>query len=661
MKTKPENIKLIVIDFLCGAGGVTSGFEEAKIRAQKIAKVIAGLNHDEIAIDSHGSNFLHVKHFIKDLREIDFADLQKLIDFYRKRYPGAKIVFWFSLECTNFSKAKGGLPRNADSRTLAEELIYKRNGSDRRKLTPGYVPYFMPDYVMIENVEEFMSWGPLDENGKPISKRNGSDYVKWCNKIQSFGYRFEHEIINAADLGAYTSRKRYFGIFAKHGLPIAFPEATHAKNPQKQGMFGKLEKWKAVRDVLDLNDHGKSIFGRKKDLSEKTLARIYAGLVKYIAGGKEAFLLKYNSINKETGKHVPPGIDEPCPTIAVQNRLGIVQPQFISKYFSGKPEGKNISVEGPAGTVKCIDGQALVSTEFIIQSHGGDPTKRISTVDSPSRTVTAIDNKSLIQPQFFVKYHGKWDDSSSVEKPLGTITTKEREAFITAQFIDKQYSGEANHQSVDQPAGSVLANDKHALVTSQFIEIKHSQGKQHQSIDNPSGSITTVTKENLITAEPFIVDSHFKGNASSIEKPLPTITANRKWHYLVNPQWGVNSGSSIDDPCFTIIARLDKTPPYIVTTEEGFLAIEIFKTDTDHTRKIKEFMAMYGIIDIKMRMLKVNELLKIQGFPEGYILKGNQADQKKFIGNAVVPLVAQRMAEALAVKLIEIEEKEEAA
>lgn len=575
MSSENENIQLVVIDFLCGAGGVSSGFEQAEIRRQRIAKVIAGLNHDEVAVDSHLSNFLHVEHFIEDVRKVDINDLIRIIAQYKIIYPNAKLVLWFSLECTNFSRAKGGLPRNADSRMLAHQVFrfMKLN----------------PDYIMIENVEEFMSWGPLDINGKPISKRNGSDYVKWCNEVQTYGYRFEHAMLNAADFGAYTSRKRYFGIFAQHGLPIAWPVPTHAKNPQKEGMFGKLEKWKAVREVLDLDDHGKSIFGRKKDLSEKTYARIYAGLVKYIAGGKDAFLLKYNSINKETGKHVPPGIDEPCPTIAAQSRLGVVQPQFISKYFSGKPEGKNITLNGPAGTIKTIDSQALISTNFI------------------------------------AAYYGNGDNVHSTEGPAPTIRTKDGAALISAQFIDKQFSGDANHQSVDQPAGSILINDKHALVS----------------------------------AEKFIMNPQFNNVGSSLDQPLPTITANRKWHYLINPSWYGNNGS-IDAPCCTVVARQDKAPLYLVTTEEGFLAIEVFATDSEYIKKIKEFMGLYGIIDIKMRMLKVNELLKIQGFPEGYILKGTQADQKKFIGNSVVPLVVKKIAEAISEKLI-AEEKHVAA
>jgi DNA (cytosine-5)-methyltransferase 1 len=142
----------------------------------------------------------------------------------------------------------------------------------------------------------------------------------------------------------------------------------------------------------------------------------------------------------------------------------------------------------------------------------------------------------------------------------------------------------------------------------------------------------------------------------SIEQPLGVITANRKHHYLMNPQY-INNGGSIDKPCFTLIARMDKMPPYLVMTEHGEVAIEVYETDTQCMKKIKSFMALYGIVDIKMRMLMVLELLKIQGFPDGYHLAGTQADQKKFIGNSVHPLMPEKWTYALSEKLLRADGK----
>lgn len=141
------------------------------------------------------------------------------------------------------------------------------------------------------------------------------------------------------------------------------------------------------------------------------------------------------------------------------------------------------------------------------------------------------------------------------------------------------------------------------------------------------------------------MNTNYGNIGSSVDNPLQTITANRKWHYLMNPQFA-SKGGSIDKPCFTLIARMDKMPPYIVTTEQG-IGIEVYESDSPMTRKIKEFMAMYGIVDIKMRMLKIPELKRIMGFPSDYELKGTKTEQKKFIGNAVEVGMAKALCEAL--------------
>ena len=477
-------MKLLYIDLFCGAGGTSTGVEMATFNGNKCADVIACVNHDANAIASHAANHPRALHFTEDIRTLKLSPLIGHTERLRLLYPDAYLVLWASLECTNFSKAKGGLPRNADSRTLAEHLF-------------RYIEALNPDYIQIENVEEFMSWGDMDENGHPISKDKGKSYVRWVNNVCKYGYYFDWRILNAADYGAYTSRKRFFGQFARLGLPVAFPKATHAKCPTKyeHSLFpnGIIQPWKPVREVLDLNDEGESIFGRKKPLVEKTLKRIYAGLIKFVAGGKEAFIIKWNSMNNKTGKYIPPSMDEPSPTVATQNRLGLAKVMFLSKQFGSDPAGNNISVK------------------------------------------------------------------------------------------------------------------------------------------------------------PWIMNTNYGNIGSSIDDPSQTITANRKFHYLMIPQFACQGGS-IDKPCFTLIARMDKMPPYLVSTKEG-LAIEVFETDSPTTIQIKEFMALYGIADIRMRMLRIPELKRIMGFTEDYTLIGTLAEQKKFIGNAVEVNMARVLCEALFEKL----------
>ncbi len=552
-----SDIELFVIDLFCGAGGLSEGVEEARLDGNRCAKVVCCVNHDKNAILSHDANIPDALHFIEDIRTLELSPISTIVERIRQLYPDAMIMLHASLECTNFSKAKDGQPRDADSRTLAEHLF-------------RYIDVIDPDYIQIENVEEFMSWGDMDEKGKPISMDKGRLYQKWVRNVKKYGYNFEHRILNAADFGAYTTRKRFFGIFAKKSLPIVFPEPTHCKGG-RQDMFSKLEKWKPVKEVLDFSDEGTTIF-REKPLAEKTLERIYAGLIKFVAGGKDAFLVKYNSMSR-TGKYNAPGIDEPCPVVATQGRLGVAQVCFLSKQFSGHPESKNVSVEEPAGAITCKDHHVFVSA-----------------------------------------YYGN-GHNHSVDLPVPTVTTKDRFALVESSFLDMQY-------------GNGIP----------------------MSINVPAGTVTTNPKFNIVTCKPWIMNTAFSNIGSSIDEPSQTITANRKWHYLMNPQFN-SAGGSVDNPCFTLIARMDKMPPYLVTTESGQVAIEIYETDSPMTRKIKEFMAMYGIVDIKMRMLRISELKRIMGFPENYVLVGTQADQKKFIGNAVEVTQAKKNTEALCKRL----------
>ena len=319
------------------------------------------------------------------------------------------------------------------------------------------------------------------------------------------------------------------------------------------------------------------------------MSRIYAGLIKFVAGGKDAFLVKWNSWSRN-GTYNAPGTDEPCPVVSTQNRLGVAQVSFLSKAYSGDPMSKNISLDGPAGTITCKDHHAFITTYY------------------------------------------KNGTNYSVEQPCPTLTCKDRVAFIDMQYGNGTPSG----------------------------------------IDNPAQTVTTNPKHQLVSCEPWIMNTNFNNVGSSINESFPTITANRKWHYLMNPQYK-SVGGNVDKPCFTLIERMDKMPPYLVEaetngnilpfirqTKEG-LIYEIYDTDSEMTKKIKEFMAIYGIVNITMRMLRIPELKRIMGFPENYILVGSQADQKKFIGNAVEVTMARVLCEGLVKRLKDVRNKKQIA
>lgn len=597
----PEEIEFLVIDLFCGAGGTSTGF----LNANGKALVIACINHDAKAIESHWLNHPEVLHFEEDIRTVNLSPLVELLAKYRVIYPNAKVILWASLECTNFSKAKGGQPRDADSRTLAEHL-------DR------YIIALDPDYVQIENVVEFMSWGPLNDKGKPVSKKSGSDWLKWCKHIDSFGYRNEWKELNSADFGAYTSRNRLFGCFAKHGLPIAWPQSTHAKKPIDNGMFGNVKKWMPVKDVLDLNDEGISIFNRKKPLVDASLERIEAGLIKFVAGGKEAFLMQYNSGSVENRvistespcnaiptnnrfalastfilkynsmasngdkKHCVSSVENPLPVISCQPRMNAC---FISKSFSGRPAGKVIPVTGPAGTITTVSGQSLVTAQpFIMNTNF----KNVgNSIDEPAKTLLASRHYPyVVNPKFLASYYGNGDNIRSVTEPCPTIPTKDRCSLINPVFIQREYKTATN-----------------------------------TSINEPIGSLLTVPKANLVKS------------------------------FILNPSHGGHC-TGTDVPCVVIVARQDKAPLYLVQFATDLnVSIPVYDDDSEVMIRIKKFMALYGLSDIKMRMLKVSELLPIQGFPKDYLLAGNQTDQKKFIGNSVVPQVVTAWCLAMASKL----------
>jgi len=623
----------IVIDFFCGFGGTTHGYTIAELFEMAVALVIACVNHDWKAIKSHWRNHRNVHHFNEDITKLygqvidgilfkspEFLRLIRMVDLYRAFYPDAKIVLWASLECTNFSKAKGGMPRDADSRTLADHL-------DR------YIRVLEPDYVKIENVVEFMSWGPMkskivkDEDGYkscpmewkkvkskkgkkfilkqyrqmyPESKKNGQDWMRWRKHICSLGYRDDWKELNSANYGAYTSRNRLFGIFAKGDLPIVWPQPTHEKNTEKENSLPlsdkprrkrkekapelfeshKLLKWMPVKDVLDFKDEGESIFTREKPLVDATLERIYAGLIRFIAKGDTS---------------------------------------FISKYYSGNPAGMNISTTGPSGTITTRDHHSLIQPEFLLKynSRRKDGTYVPPSINEPSPVITTQNRLGLVQAEFLTHYYSSGGQTSSINDPCPTVTAMDGKALVKPEYFIERQFGKSSSRSINDPAGAVMPIDKHRLVTAEsFITaLKHDIGSKPadvQSADAPG---------------------------------LPP------HHFLINPSWGGNPGS-IEQPCCVIVARQDKAPLYFVRVEQGPVSIAVFEDDSPVRIRIKQFMAAYGLVDIKMRMLRVQELLKIQGFPADYKMVGNQAEQKKFIGNSVVPHVVKAWAETLALKLL---------
>jgi site-specific DNA-cytosine methylase len=377
----------IIIDAFAGRGGASKGIEKATDRPVNIA-----INHDPYAILIHKTNHPNTLHIPEDIFSVD---LRK----YIKKGQRVKL-FWASPDCTSHSKDKGGKPKEKGLRILPW-AVYKLC-KQIRDIT-GY----LPETVFMENVEEIQDWGPLDIEGYPIKERKGEDYNRFIRMMKALGYVFDSRELIAADYGAPTTRKRWYGIFRSDGKPIRWPEPTHGEPNRIEVNCGLLEPWRPISECIDWTDLGSSIFTRKIPLKEKTLNRIARGMEKFIINDPEpyilpddkaaSFLIQYHS---ETKSDYVRGqsVNEPIKTIDTSNRYGLVT-AFITKFY------------------RTTTGQS---------------------VNTPIHTITTSPGHFGIVSAFMIKYYGNMT-SHDVQEPIDTITTKDRFGLVTVIIDGEPY------------------------------------------------------------------------------------------------------------------------------------------------------------------------------------------------------------------------------
>ena len=359
-----KNEKLI-IDCFAGGGGASVGIEMALGRQVDIA-----INHDPQAILMHKTNHPRTKHITEDIFTVD---LQKYV-------KGRSVaLMWASPDCTQFSKAKGGKPRENGIRMLPW-AVYK------------HAKAVQPEVLIMENVEEIQDWGALDENGYPIQEDKGKEYERFILAMKSLGYDFDSRELIAADYGAPTTRKRWYAIFRRDGRRIVWPTPTH---------FKELEpKWKECGDYIDWSDLGTSIFDRKKPLAEATCRRIANGIRKYIVENPDPYIVKDKSAlayiiqyhgEQRSGDSRGQLLTEPIRTIDTSNRYGLVT-AFITKFY------------------KTGIGQGC---------------------DEPLHTITTSSGHFGLVSAFLVKYYSGAENNQAIDRPLDTITTRERFGLVT--------------------------------------------------------------------------------------------------------------------------------------------------------------------------------------------------------------------------------------
>jgi DNA (cytosine-5)-methyltransferase 1 len=426
----------LIIDLFAGGGGASLGIEAALGR-----KVDYAINHDPIALAVHKANHPHTIHLTEDIWKVKPSEVTQ----------GRPVdLLWASPDCTHFSVAKGGKPRKQSIRSLAWVVVeWARDAK--------------PAVICLENVAEFRSWGPLDDEGKPRKKEMGDTFRKWKRDLEQLGYVIDYRILNASHYGAPTSRKRLFLVARCDGQPIRWPAPTH-------GGLGLLP-MRSAAECIDWSLPCPSIFGRKKPLAEKTLWRIAQGIKRFVLGSSQPFIVKVNHGGADARGE---SIEAPVSTVTAQRRgHALVAPVMIQMGY-GEREGQDaraLDLHQPLGTVVAGGRKHALVSAFLAKHYGG--VVGVPLDGRPLDTITSWDHYSL-SVACLAKFRGtdpSQPASGSVEEPLPTISAGGIHSAEVRAFLTAYYSGpDDKGQSLDDPARTITTKDRLALVTIEGID-----------------------------------------------------------------------------------------------------------------------------------------------------------------------------------------------
>lgn len=472
----------LVIDNFAGGGGASTGIEMALGRPVDIA-----INHDPDAIAMHEINHPHTKHYCESVWEVDPREI-----------TGGRPVdlCWFSPDCKHFSKAKGGKPVKKEIRGLAWVAI-------------RYAATVRPRVIMLENVEEFVTWGPLAE-GRPCPKNKGRTFNSFVNALRRHGYQVEWRELRANQFGAATIRKRLFLIARCDGLPIVWPEPTHLPIGSPEVKAKQAKPQRLAADIIDWSLPCPSIFTRKRPLAENTLRRIARGIQRYVIESADPFIVSY--YGTKNGKDLRSlSVDEPLRTQTTENRFAVVAP-IITKF---RTNDRGTSVEEPLPTVtansfiKRPGGAAPIGlvAAFLAKHYGGNYKGPGAALDEPAPTVTTVDHNALVLA------HIQRDFGASVghaaDEPLGTVTAGGggKSALVASSLI-KLRGTSRDGQPATEPLHTVTASGNHLGEVRAFL-LKYYEHGTGQSLTDPLHTITTKDRLGLVMVkgEPYqIVD-----------------------------------------------------------------------------------------------------------------------------------------------------------
>lgn len=647
-------MKEIIVDNFAGGGGASTGIEMATGRSVDIA-----INHDENAIAMHSTNHPETLHYCESVFDVD------PVAATAGRPVG---LAWFSPDCRHFSKAKGSKPVKKEIRGLAWIVI--RWALAKR-----------PRVIMLENVEEFKTWGPLltaeDGTEHPDPMHAGETFAAFIGMLTTgiaadhpaiaeccevlnidvnsddvrrlvagLGYIVDHRELRACDFGAPTIRRRFFMVMRCDGQPVQWPVASHGDPKSLDVQSGKLAPYRTAAECIDWSIPCPSIFERKKPLAENTLKRIARGIQRFVIDNPTPFIVKCNHTSTKSVYNCFRGqaLNEPLQTITKTHGYAVVTPH-ITKFRTGAtgqecdeplPTITAGSSERPGGNGHALGMVEATLSPFIAGAGGSEYQGKPRAADVPLHTVMKESHSALITPVIArIGQTGFGGDRMAYEagKPLTTVTSK-AEHLLVAPVIAREFGNSVGH-AVDEPNGTITAGGggKSRLCTA-FLA-KHFGGNYTgagAAMDAPAHTVTTTDHHALVTSNLIKLRGTCK-DGQPVTEPAPTITAGglhigEVRAFLLKYYGNEKEGVSLSESLHT------------VTTNDRFGLVTVEGVD-------------YQIVDIGMRMLQPHELYAAQGFPSWYIIdqdyRGIKYAKDKQVarcGNAVPPPFAEALVRA---------------
>ena len=441
----------LIVDNFSGGGGASTGIELATGYSVDIA-----INHDPEAIRTHKMNHPNTKHYCEDVWQVDPV----------KACGGHPVgLAWFSPDCKHFSKAKGGKPKDKNIRGLAWVAC-------------RWAGLVRPRVIMLENVEEFKTWGPLNRSHRPIKSKTGKTYQKFIQQLQELGYEVQTKELVAADYGAPTMRKRFFLIARCDGVPIMWPEPTHGPADSEAVKAGLLKAYVGAYTQFDFSLPCPSIFDTSEEIKEKygirairplapkTMERIARGLKKFVLVNPEPFIVPIGYGERKGQAPRVHDIEKPLPTIVGSGKHYLCEPKLapiIDKAYGGNYAGSGSKVDDPIDTITTVDHNRLV-VPTLIQYHS-ETTKdavRGQTITDPIMTVDGSNRYGLVA-SFLSKFY-KSGTGQDIREPLHTVTTSPGHFGEVRAFLIKYY-GDCTGQDIKKPLDTVTTKDRFGLVT----------------------------------------------------------------------------------------------------------------------------------------------------------------------------------------------------